>query len=79
MLHELEKYYRARSIYSEDFRCCHKDECGKNCAKFTEAASAFIGTQYERGTDPVVVKRVFQIQARERPILYVKTLRHSIR
>ncbi|HTU43818.1 MAG TPA: uracil-DNA glycosylase family protein [Bryobacteraceae bacterium] len=52
MLHDLEKYYRAQNIYPEDFHCCHLDECSKNCAKFTEATSAFVGTQYERGSFP---------------------------
>ena len=52
MLHELEKYYRAQGIYSEDFRCCHRDACSKHCTRFTEATSAFVGTQYERGSLP---------------------------
>lgn len=53
MLEDLEKYYRLREIYSEDFQCKHYKACSRGCEeRFTEAKSAFIGTQYEQGILP---------------------------
>ena len=53
MLEKLEKYYRSRGIYSESFDCRHFKSCSKGCQEsFTQARSAFVGSQYELGTIP---------------------------
>ncbi|WP_322507498.1 uracil-DNA glycosylase family protein [Anaerolinea sp.] len=52
MLRELEAYYQKEGIYPLDFHCPYLSVCRKDNENFIEAKSAFVGSEYEKGTLP---------------------------
>lgn len=47
LIDDLKEYYIKNKIYATNFNCKFKNECSKNCDKFTEAKAAFIPINYE--------------------------------
>ena len=52
LLEKLALYYKEKGIFSLDFRCRHWQSCSKGNERITQAKSAFVGTEYEKGLLP---------------------------
>ena len=52
MFDELVSFYARSGILSTSFSCQHIESCRGSCASFTEAKSAYVGPDYEKGTLP---------------------------
>ena len=52
MFDELVSFYARSGILSTSFSCQHLESCRGSCASFTEAKSAYVGPDYEKGTLP---------------------------
>jgi hypothetical protein len=48
----LKSYYQEAGISAKNFRCRYLADCKRDCANFTEAREAFVGTEYEKGLIP---------------------------
>lgn len=55
MLIELHDYYTSQGIHPLNFQCRHFQECSADCDTFTEAKMAYVGSEYEKGTQPRVL------------------------
>ena len=52
MFDELASFYARSGILATSFSCEHLDACRGSCTSFTEAKSAYVGPDYEKGTLP---------------------------
>ena len=52
MFDELVSFYARSGILSTSFFCRHLKSCQGSCSSFTEAKSAYVGPEYEKGTLP---------------------------
>ncbi len=52
MFDELVSFYRRSGILSTSFSCEQHESCRGSCPSFTEAKSAYVGPDYEKGTLP---------------------------